>query len=436
MDWTFNRLTKPEYGRIWAIYAQKTTFRCGNKRASERSVCENIFPGSSGAKGNKQMTEKLYYEDAYIKEFDAVVTAVADGGRKAAVDRTAFYPEGGGQGADTGVITVNGEAINVLVVQEEGSEIWHTLSSPVSVGDTISGRIDWDVRFDHMQQHSGEHIVSGMLCKAFACDNVGFHMGDDVITIDYNARISLEDALKIEDAANRYIWENHRTEILMPSAEELKTIPYRSKKELEGDVRIVRFPGADTCACCGTHVAMSGEIGLVKITSAHNFHDGTRIELYCGKRALEYLSMSQRANKAVAVLLSTKEEKTADVVRKQLDEFISLKAENTATEDRFFKFWAESLAGEENVLIINDWMSADQGRRLADVISDTCGGITAVFTGTDGGYRYSLISKGNDISAFVKEMNAALSGRGGGRDGFAQGSVSAAGQEIKAFFRK
>ena len=237
---------------------------------------------------HREMTEKLYYEDAYIKEFDAVVTGAS--GVKACFDRTAFYPEGGGQPADHGVLTLpDGRTIQVKDVHEQGDEIWHTLSEPIPEGTQVHGCIDWERRFDHMQQHSGEHIVSGMICSAFGCDNVGFHMGEDAVTIDYNVRISYEQAQEIEKQANKYIWENHAFEVFWPTPAELAELDYRSKKELSGDVRIARFPGADTCACCGTHVAFSGEIGLVKLTSAHNFHEGTRLELYCGRRAMDFL---------------------------------------------------------------------------------------------------------------------------------------------------
>lgn len=382
------------------------------------------------------MTKKLFYDDVYMQEFDSIVTEVD--GKKAAFEASTFYPEGGGQDADTGILILeDGREVEVLDVHEKDGNVWHTLSEPVEIGIKVHGKINWERRFDHMQQHSGEHIVSGMICKAFHCDNVGFHMGDDVVTIDYNVRISYEQALEIEAAANKYIWENHEFVEIWPTAEELEKIDYRSKKELSGDVRITSFPGADTCACCGTHVKRSGEVGLVKITSAHNFHDGTRMELFCGKRALDFLSMNYRANKDVAVLLSTKEEKTPQIVEKQMADYVQLKAENSAIEERLFSMWTDSLKGKENILIISDWMNADQGRRLADMLSDSCGGITAVFTlanGETGSYRYAIISKGNDITEFVKEMNGALNGRGGGRNGFAQGTINAKEEEIRKHF--
>lgn len=433
------------------------------------------------------MTEKLYYQDAYLTAFDAVITQIREGEDAIllAFDRTAFYPEGGGQGPDLGTINVIGSAaaplesangatsdaagsektIIVIDVQEEEEEIWHYVSKDAqprfSVGTKIHGQIDWERRFDHMQQHSGEHIVSGMLCKAFHCDNVGFHMGEDEVTIDYNTRISLEEALQIEEQANRYLWENHPFVELWPTAEELKDLEYRSKKELEGDVRITRFPGADTCACCGTHVRNSAEVGLVKIVSAHNFHEGTRLVLLCGKRAMDFLNKNYQANKQTAVLLSTKEERTPEIVKKQQDDLIDLKAKLSRLEEDYFKLWAEGFSGKENALVITDQIDAEEGRALCDRIADQISGLAAVFTrvreeapadkaamevsadkktveedpaAAGPVYRYACMHRGEEIGDLIKEMNAALSGRGGGRNGFAQGSVKADKKKIHTFF--
>ena len=214
-------------------------------------------------------TKKLYYDDAFLREFVATVLSCEAEKKNFAVvlDCTAFYPEGGGQPADWGTL---GEA-KVLDVHEKSGVIVHTCDKPLKVGEPVHGVIDWVRRFDHMQQHSGEHIVSGMLCADYHCDNVGFHMGAESVIIDYNAEISWEGVLEIEQRANRYIWENHPFVAVYPSAEELKTMEYRSKKELSGQVRITSFPGADCCACCGTHVALSGQVGLVKFTNWQKF---------------------------------------------------------------------------------------------------------------------------------------------------------------------
>ena len=247
-------------------------------------------------------TRKLYYENAFAQDFTAVVESceAVKGGFAVALDRTAFYPEGGGQPADHGTL---GES-RVLDVHEKDGVVTHLCDRALSVGAEVGGHIDWARRFDHMQQHSGEHIISGLLCSTFHCDNVGFHMGADVVTIDYNAPITWEQALEVEHRANAYIWADHPIRIWYPSPEELAALPYRSKKALEGSVRITEFPGADMCACCGTHVARSGQVGLVKLLSCQKFRDGARLELLCGRRALDYLSASWEQARQIGQALS------------------------------------------------------------------------------------------------------------------------------------
>lgn len=383
------------------------------------------------------MTEKLYYQDVFLKEFSATVQSVRERNGKIEIvlDQTAFYPEGGGQLADSGWLKLSdGSMIGVFEVQEEDGEIWHTISmqEQIQEGTEITGIINWDLRFDHMQQHSGEHIVSGMICSAFDCNNVGFHMGEDIVTIDYDTRISFEQILEIEAKANEYIWEDHEFVELWPSEEELKQMEYRSKKELEGDVRITSFPGADSCACCGTHVASSGQVGMVKFLSAKNFREGTRLELLCGKRAFDYLSMNYTENKAVAVKLSTSEQNTSEYVGKLLEEHLKERTAAQIAEEELLKKWAANFPKGEKIFVIEDWMSPKQARQLADLAADQCQ-MVAVFAKNGDGYQYSVIARNTDISAFIKEMNQVLNGRGGGRDGFAQGSVNVRRKQIAAY---
>lgn len=385
------------------------------------------------------MTEKLYYKDVNLKEFTATVQTVKEQNGQLCItlDRTAFYPEGGGQLSDSGWLKFSdGTMAGVIDVQEADEEIWHTVKADdpamIQPGTELSGILNWDIRFDHMQQHSGEHIVSGMICSAFDCNNVGFHMGEDIVTIDYDAKISFEQILEIEAKANEYIWEDHEFEEVWPTEEELKTMEYRSKKELEGDVRITSFPGADSCACCGTHVTSSGQVGMVKFLSAKNFREGTRFELLCGKRAFDYLSMNFTENKAVAVQLSTSEQNTSEYVGKLLEEHSKERTEAAIAEEELLKRWAAQFPQGGNVFVIEDWMSPKQGRQLADLAADRCQ-MTAVFAGNGDGYQYSVIARNTDLSAFIKEMNQALNGRGGGRDGFAQGSVKCRRKEIKEY---
>ena len=377
-------------------------------------------------------TEKLYYADAYLKAFDATVLSceAAKNSYLVTLDRTAFYPEGGGQPADHG--TLNGVA--VTDVHEKDGVVLHTCAAALEIGTTVHGEIDWVRRFDHMQQHSGEHIVSGMLCETFHCDNVGFHMGADVVTIDYNADMTWEDVLSIEARANQYLWENHPFVVTYPSAEELAALEYRSKKELTGQVRIASFPGADTCACCGTHVAYSGEVGLVKFLSCQKFRSGVRLELLCGQRAMDCLSRSWEQNHAIGQALSVKGEKTFAAVQRLQTELADTKARAAALEEDSFRRTAAEYENAGDVLLVVPPLQGDGVRRLCDAVSLTCGGRCVVFSGEGSSYKYAVIHPGQDIRQLVKDLNTALNGRGGGRDGFAQGSVQAGKEEIQAFF--
>ena len=380
-------------------------------------------------------TEKLYYADPFLKTFTATVLDCQPGknGFIVTLDRTAFYPEGGGQPADQG--TLDGAA--VTDVHEKNGVVLHNVDSAVEIGKTVTGVIDWARRFDHMQQHSGEHICSGLICGRCHCDNVGFHMGTDMVTIDFNADIPWEELLEIEAQANQYIYEDHPIDIQSHRGAELDAIDYRSKKPLEGDVRIVAFPGADCCACCGTHVLRSGQVGLVKFLSVQKFREGVRIELLCGKRALDYLSRTWEQAKTIGQRLSVKPVDAAAAVERLEHELSAAKLRCAQLEESVFAAIAQEQAGKGNVLLFQPPMKPDSVRKLADAAAKTCGGLAAVFAGEGIHYAYALgRADGQDISAQVKAMNAALHGRGGGRNGFAQGSVEAEQNAIEAFFKE
>ena len=377
-------------------------------------------------------TKKLYYEDPFLREFTAAVISCEEvkGGYLITLDRTAFYPEGGGQPYDTGVL---GEA-NVLEVHDKGGVITHLCDKPLAAGESVDGRIDWTRRFDHMQQHSGEHICSGLICARFRCDNVGFHMGAESVTIDFNADISWDELLEIEEAANRYICEDHPIDIHFYRGAELDAVEYRSKKPLEGDVRIVAFPGADCCACCGTHVARSGQVGLVKFLSVQKFREGVRIELLCGGRARRYLSACWEQSLRIGQALSVKPVASAAAVERLQGELGALKLRCAKLEESVFAQTAAQYAGWGDVLLFADELSGDSLRRLCDAVANACGGRCAVFAGADGAYKYAIGRADGDLRELTKKMNAALSGRGGGKPNFVQGSVGCDRAAIEAFF--
>ena len=385
-------------------------------------------------------TKKLYYEDVYKKEFTATVLDCRQGkkGYEIILDETAFYPEGGGQPSDIGILkTDDGKEIQVKDVQEKDGELLHYTDIPVEICCTVRGRIDWDRRFDLMQQHSGEHIVSGLVHEAFGYDNVGFHMGSDVITIDFSGVLDESQMAEIEAKANQIIWKNKKVEIFYPTEEELKVLNYRSKKELSGWVRIVRFPDADTCACCGTHITRTGEIGMVKLLSVTKFREGVRMEMVSGKRVLDYLNMVNEQNHQISVKLSAKVEKTADAVQRLQDENFRLKGQAARMEEEMFQAEAKKWEGAGSVLIFKEGLEADSVRKLADAVMNTCQGCCAVFSkNEDGSYKYAMGEIDGDLRQYTKEMNAALNGRGGGKPFFVQGSVQATETEIRNFFEK
>lgn len=379
-------------------------------------------------------TEKRFYADPFQQEFTATVLDCqpAKNGFAVTLDRTAFYPEGGGQPADHG--TLDGAA--VTDVHERDGVVFHTVEKPVEIGQNVTGRIDWARRFDHMQQHSGEHILSGILCDSYHCDNVGFHLGADTVTIDYNADISWEQALLAEEKANAVIYADRPVEISFPNRQALAALDYRSKKELTGQVRIVTFPHADCCACCGTHVLRAGQVGLVKILSCQKFREGVRMEILCGKRAMDYLSGIYEQNRAVAQRLSVKQQDTAAAVERLEWDLNAAKMQISSLEDKLFAAIAAENAGKGDVVLFQPAMKPDSVRKLADAVAKTCGGLAAVFAGEDGQYNYALVrAGGGEIAPLVKALNTALSGRGGGRNGFAQGSVQAEQEAVEAFFK-
>lgn len=381
------------------------------------------------------MSEKLYYQDAYMKKFRGRVLSCAEGkkGYEIVLDRSAFYPEGGGQPGDSGFLG----GVRVTDTHEKGGEVIHYCEAPLEEGSTVEGEIDFARRFDFMQQHSGEHIVSGLIHSRFGCDNVGFHMGKDTVTIDFNCAISGEELKEIEGEANALIWENIPINATWPDVETLATLPYRSKKALSGDVRIVECVGADMCACCGTHVKSAGELGLIKLLSVHPFREGVRIEMLSGKRAYDYVCCAAEQNGAVGALLSAKYDATAAAAKRMQDELVATSYRLTAMENRVFAATAEKYEGGEDVLLFEEGLSPDGVRRLADALMSRCSGLCAVFSGDEAsGYKYALGKKEGDLRAMVKEMNQTLRGRGGGKPFFAQGSVQCGKAEIEAFFGK
>ncbi|MDE7038042.1 MAG: alanyl-tRNA editing protein, partial [Lachnospiraceae bacterium] len=297
-------------------------------------------------------TEKLFYRDGYMKEFDASVISCkqTEGGYQVVLNRTAFFPEGGGQYADPGWLS---EA-EVLDVQEKDGVIYHKVSGALEEGTTVHGRLDWDIRFERMQQHTGEHIISGIVHGRFGYENVGFHLGSDYCTMDFNGPITKEELKEIELEANKAVFRNLAVGITYPSREELSSMEYRSKIEIEGQVRIVTVPGYDVCACCAPHLGTTGEIGLIKLVDMVNYKGGERITMLCGFRALADYEIKEENIKAVSALLSAKEYETADAVSHLKEEAGSLKGKIASLQQKLLAYQAAEIPVEEDVVLVFD----------------------------------------------------------------------------------
>ncbi len=377
------------------------------------------------------MTQRLY-DNGHIKEFDAVVVACnkAENGYEIILDKTAFFPNGGGQLADGG--TVNG--VTVLDVNEKGADIVHIVEKELTVGSTVHGVIDWETRFIRMQNHTGEHIVCGVAHRLYGCENTGFHMGTFGITCDLSVLLNEEQIRKIESEANRAVFENVPVTVFYPDKDELKTIDYRSKLDLPENVRLVRIEGYDLCACCAPHVLNSGEVGLIKILEHYSHRGGTRLLMKCGWDALEDYNEKCRSVAAVSASLCAKQNEIAQAVESLKTEKAKLDYELEAIKlSQLNKYINRLQPSENNVCVFADEADSDGLREIVNKGKELCTAIFAAFSADAAGYKYCIGSNSVDLRGFAKEFNTALNGRGGGRPEMIQGSVAAEKEKIIAF---
>lgn len=381
--------------------------------------------------------EKLYYEKPYVKTFEAKVLDCRpgkDGLYEVVLDRTAFYPEGGGQPSDMGRL---GEAA-VLDVREKAEEIVHITDRQVFAGSTVTGIIDWERRFSHMQNHSGEHLLSGIVHKHYGFDNVGFHMGKDEITVDFNGVLSWDQIEAVEIEVNKIIWENVPIRESCPSKEELSVLDYRSKKELSGQVRIIEIPGGDVCACCGTHVTNTGEIGIVKVTGLTKYKGGVRISMLCGKMALLDYQKKQNSVSGISVLLSAKSDEILGAVEKLKEEGLKKESRlNQLSKELLEKKVMEYPVSEEPLLVFESGLAPAELRQFCTMLyEENKGSIVLVCSGEEDMYQYAIGSRSVDMRQLSKTVNSRLNGRGGGSAKMAQGTFHAFMQEIKKVFQE
>ena len=391
-----------------------------------------------------QRTEKYFEQDAFRTQCESTILAAEPdektGGGRIALDGTVFYPEGGGQPADRGTLTLpDGTVLHVTDVHEQGGVIWHTiddLPETAAPGTEVQEALDWAWRFDKMQQHTGEHILSGILHQMFGAENVGFHIGSEAVRMDTSVPISAEGLREAELAANRIVWQNVPVCITYPTREELAALTYRSKKEIEGQVRIVSIPGADVCACCGTHTAFTGAVGQIKILAAENYKGGVRLSVVCGGRALEAAQAMRARQAEIGALLSAKASETANAVHRVYDEYTALKFTHFGLCSQLFDALAAQVMPGADAIRIVPGLDPDGLHRLAVRLSEATTGLCAALTPNEKGTGYCLAQAGGDVRALTKALNAALNGRGGGKPGICQGSCAAEPEQVEEFLRK
>lgn len=380
-------------------------------------------------------TEKLYELDSECFAFDAHVIScdAMDDGRFAVVlDRTAFFPESGGQYADRGTLGV----VEVLDVRIKDDIITHVCDRPLDVGETVRGALDSELRLAKMQCHTGEHILCGLAHQHYGYENVGFHLGNGEMTMDLSGELTLEQIASLEREANEVVWANVPVRAEYPDAQSLAAMQYRSKLDLADGVRIVTIEGVDACACCAPHVKRTGEIGIIKIVDAIRYKGGMRLWVLCGRWALEDYKTKHENILTVTRKHSVKPWQLLEITEKLHDELLATRATLSAARRELAdaKLAAAQPDGQGNLLFFEDEMDANVQRGMADHGADACSGICGVFCKTDGGYRYVCVSRSVALRALGKQLSESCNGRGGGTDAIIQGTLCATREQIEAFF--
>ena len=376
-------------------------------------------------------TEKLYDKDSYLQEFIATVISCEqknDTTYRVVLDRTAFFPEGGGQTGDIGWLN----DIAVTDTREKAGVIYHETNAPMEPGTQAAGKIDFAVRYDKMQQHTGEHILSGIVCATYGYNNVGFHLSTEITTLDFDGELSAEQVRELEVKANEMIHKNIPVQVKFPTKEELAAMDYRSKIEIEGQVRIVEIPGVDRCACCAPHVKMTGEVGLIKIVSCERHRGGCRMTIVCGMRALKDYQQKQESVGKVSAALSAKPDKIAEAVTHLQEQQAKLREQLNRIQAMYLQGKLDTIVGDEKyVCIFEESLDSIAMRNFVNGAMERCDGVCGAFIGNDKcGYHYVLGSKIVDVREISKQLNQKFNGKGGGKPQMVQGSLNGCAKEI------
>ena len=383
------------------------------------------------------MTKRLYEDDVMQRSCRAVVTACVPRkkGYGVVLDQTVFFPEGGGQLSDTGTLTAGEKALPVKHVHEKAGEIFHETKEPLAPGTKVVAKLDWPVRFDHMQQHCGEHMLSYAFYKLFGAHNVGFHMSADMVGIDLDREVDWQQALQAERFTNREIQEDRPiTTKLVPAEEAAKMNLRKFNDKLTGILRIVTVEGSDSCTCCGTHPTSSGMVGLVKIFKVEKHKEGSRISFLCGREALERVEQYMLAALDASNLLSIKETELPEGVARLQQEKKELGERLTECTGKLLEYRIEEMkahpatteAGHAKFVFLESDMTPKEAKALAKRLGEIPEAFSAIFYQNGERLNYMfLATDGAELSCqqVIRTVNEAFGGRGGGRPESCQGSA-------------
>ena len=381
------------------------------------------------------MTKKLYYETPYATIFQGTIISCEKGkvGYETIMNQTLFYPEGGGQPGDIGHI----DGIEIFDARMIEGDVVHYSHKPFEVGSIVTGEINWDYRFDLMQNHTGEHIISGVICEEYGYDNVGFHMGKEKITIDFNGKIEENQLYHLEQKANEAIWKNIPVGIQFHEGQGLEEMNYRSKIPLEGAVRIVTVDKYDCCACCGLHVGLAGEIGIIKIIGQQSYKGGTRLDILCGKRALNHYYIRNQVSEEVGYELSVSGEFIVQGVSRLIEEknqliqsLNKMKLENF--EMKIERILFQKKEEDNKIFVVEDGLEGKDITRFSDLLLEKTGAYIGVLSGES----FALLSPKKEARGLLEEMKQVFDCKGGGKPEAVQGKINGDKNKIKEFFRE
>ncbi len=380
-------------------------------------------------------TERLYENDGHLSVCSAVVISCemknSEEAFEVVLDRTPFFPEGGGQPSDIG--TVDGAEMSYASIRN--GVVYHTVDREFNVGDTVECAVNMEVRFPRMQCHTGEHIVSGIIHRLYGYNNVGFHMGSKDVTLDIDGELTEEQIREVELLANKATAENIPVRVIYPDPREAEELDYRSKLEITDGLRLVEIEGYDLCACCAPHVSRTGEIGMIKILEYIRYKGGMRLHMLCGLDALEDYTAKFSELSKVAEMLSAKKDECATAVEHLKNQLAEAEAKTRGVVKAVLLAEVErALPTDGNMLFMEPRELASGLREMVVAALPKCGGICAAFAGESGNYSFVMASSSVDLRAASGEIRQALCAKGGGAPDMIQGSSSATEETVRDYF--